>query len=63
MKIATVVVGIAVYAIPLVVYFVADSVGRQVGHKYLFRLGWVVFLVLFIVFAVKVVFPWVDRRE
>lgn len=63
MRAKTIIVGIGVYAIPLVVYILADNVGRNAGHKYLFRLGWVGFLLLFIWLALKYVFPWAEKRE
>jgi hypothetical protein len=63
MRAKTIIVGIGVYAIPLVVYILADYVGRNAGHKYLFRLGWVGFLLLFIWLVVKFVFPWAEKRE
>jgi hypothetical protein len=63
MRAKTIIVGIGVYVIPLVVYILADHIGKSAGHKYLFRLGWVGFLVLFIWLVVKYVFPWEEKRE
>lgn len=63
MRVLTFIVGVSVYAVPLAAYILADTFGRKIGHKYLLRFIWVIFLILFIFICFKFIFPWLQRRN